>query len=910
MREMSRSCCAESRRPWTWAAQAALAAFVAAYVVVLVQLEGPSRVPVLDILNVVTPFAALAACLFAGLKAPSIRSRWFWLLLALGHGCALFGEAAWAHYEILGLEVPYPSIADVGWVLYYPFVFVAVGLLLSFQGLRRLSTAVQLLDAVLFAITAGALCWLLLAAPQFDPGDSLVAGFTNVSYSAGDVLILVGIVAIWLTPDRSSMPRGLGWLCGSLVVTFVADAAYTLLSASGAYETGSWLDPLWPVGYALAAFGAMTFLRDRPGLLERSRRRFSWNAATVQEWTSRARTAMPYLVFPGIAAMLAVRFVLQDGAGRTGDIATLAVAIVLTALLLVRQLLVVVANHRLQRSLRELSIDLERRVVARTEELAIEKEHLGMLHRVAVEMSQCLEATEVVRCGLSLALETTKASAAILQLYPIGSRTRSFGNVGLSRAARLQLLASLKCDLACQAYCERRPTRIRGSALHDYGVGSATGPSLARVDILPLIVRRSVLGMLCLAYDEDAPQGIVEDMALAEGVAAQLAATLENAWRYDGAEHLADHDPLTGLFNHRGVAKTLEKELARSQRTGSSFSVVAMDLDGFKLFNDTYGHAVGDDVLRRVAKVLRRALRRSDSVGRQGGDEFMAVLADASAERALECFERVRVSLGDNAIRVEDGSSIPLFMSFGIATYPFDGRRISELLAVADANLYRSKQRGGDCISASTTGEGADEGVRVGVFSVLDGLVNTVDQKDHYTRRHSEDVTDLALELADKVGLSAETARSLRIAALLHDVGKIGIPDYILRKPGKLSEEETEAIHHHVLLGELFIKEIPNLVDVVQAVGTHHERWDGTGYPHGLRGTDIPLLGRILAVSDAYSAMTTDRPYRKALSKEQAGDELQRVAGSQLDPQLVDSFLAVVEARERALERKRGASVA
>jgi HD-GYP domain-containing protein (c-di-GMP phosphodiesterase class II) len=170
--------------------------------------------------------------------------------------------------------------------------------------------------------------------------------------------------------------------------------------------------------------------------------------------------------------------------------------------------------------------------------------------------------------------------------------------------------------------------------------------------------------------------------------------------------------------------------------------------------------------------------------------------------------------------------------------------------------------------------------------------VQTVDHKDRYTRKHSEEVTRWALTVARRLALSNETERALRIAGLLHDVGKIGIPDSILRKPGQLSSEEFEVVKQHALLSELIIKEVPNLGDVMAAVGSHHERWDGTGYPRGLQGDHIPLLGRILAVADAYSAMTSDRPYRKALTGTQAREELINGAGSQFDPEIVAAFLA------------------
>jgi diguanylate cyclase (GGDEF)-like protein len=321
-----------------------------------------------------------------------------------------------------------------------------------------------------------------------------------------------------------------------------------------------------------------------------------------------------------------------------------------------------------------------------------------------------------------------------------------------------------------------------------------------------------------------------------------------------------------------------------------------MDLDGFKLFNDTYGHPSGDDVLRTIASLLSAIVRDSDIVGRYGGDEFMAVLPDTGSQGAVELSQRVRAALLESPYLAPDGQAIPLHLSFGIASYPVDGRQVNELIGLADGNLYSSKQSGGDKITAAGEGEDDVHGHGSGMFGVLDALVTAVDNKDRYTRQHSDDVTQFALAIARQLSMSDESLRVLRIASLLHDVGKIGVPDRILRKPGRLTEDELDLVKQHAMLSEIIVKEVPNLTEVMAAVGSHHERWDGSGYPRGLETTDIPLFGRILAVADAWSAMTSDRPYRKAMTPEAAREELVRGSGSQFDPSIVPVFLAIVDA--------------
>jgi diguanylate cyclase (GGDEF)-like protein/PAS domain S-box-containing protein/putative nucleotidyltransferase with HDIG domain len=528
-------------------------------------------------------------------------------------------------------------------------------------------------------------------------------------------------------------------------------------------------------------------------------------------------------------------------------------------------------------ALEEARQDLERRVEDRTAELATEKDLLARLNTVAVELAGCITAKEVSVTGVRLACEAVGCSAAALWVNTRGGRRRLAASRGLSRTVRHQL---------------RR--RLAVSETGDWKDACDWPESLAdRIACLPVVSRRLTLGVICLISDDDSLWTDGERLSLARGVTSQIALALENARRYDDAQFLAERDSLTRLLNHRGLSRRMEQRVALCEQGDSIFSVVMMDVDSFKLFNDTHGHVAGDRVLQIAARVLTSSLRRIDVAARVGGDEFLAVLPDCDAGTAQALMDRVRVALESESLQVDD-QTIPIKMSYGVATYPEDGVGVSELLAAADSNLYRSKRRGGNCITVS----GSDDSrhpTPIGSFTVLDGLVTTVDTKDHYTRQHSDQVTEYAVALAAKLGLSLETQRSLRIAGLLHDVGKVGVPDHILRKPARLDADELGVVRQHVTLGELIVKGVPNQQEVVQAISCHHERFDGNGYPRGLKGKEIPLLGRILAVTDAYSAMMSHRPYRRALSQSQAIAELVSVAGTQLDPELVDAFLELLE---------------
>jgi diguanylate cyclase (GGDEF)-like protein len=694
------------------------------------------------------------------------------------------------------------------------------------------------------------------------------------------------------------MPSGLPWVAGAFLVKVVGDLAYAGQQITGTYVTGSWIGPLRPLAFALVGAAAVWQLTQ-------PRSETADDEANGSDLKDEVRVAVPYAAMPVACFMILIS---QMNAGEPAYLYTagpLTAGLALVGLVLGRQAITLVENRRLHASLTVLSRDLEDRVDQRTRELSV-------LNRVAVTMSHCGSSKQVVEKGLRLTQEALGHEAVGLWLRPSGSRQRFFGGPGLSRPARIQLTSA-----AGQVF-DSAAGQESANPVHDPVVLRAKGGNgaeaipaepFAEVAVVPLVSRQTSLGALCLAPWDESGQAGKPQLELASAVAAQVAVAFENVRRFEDAHYLAQRDPTTSLLNHRGMNERLDEEFSRCRRSGADFSVVMMDMDNFKLFNDTYGHAVGDEVLQMVARVLVKAVRKYDVVGRYGGDEFLALLPDTDADGAVVLVRRVQAAVKEGAYFLEKQSQnrVPIALSYGIATYPSEGGRLAEVMAVADANLYRSKQKGGNEITAPSVEH--KPGEKMGVFSVLEGLVTTVDNKDHYTRRHSDDVCDRSVALACKMGLSPDTQRILRIAGILHDVGKIGVPDSVLRKPGSLTDEEFEAIKQHVILGKLIIKEIPHLEEVLDAVATHHERFDGVGYPEGLKGEDIPLLGRILAVTDAYSAMTTDRPYRRAFTTSEAVTELKRVSGKQLDPGLVEVFIEVVEEEDNRLSTV-GATIA
>jgi len=378
-------------------------------------------------------------------------------------------------------------------------------------------------------------------------------------------------------------------------------------------------------------------------------------------------------------------------------------------------------------------------------------------------------------------------------------------------------------------------------------------------------------------------EGTVEDITTRKALEAERERLLAEALER------ADHDPLTGLLNHRAFHKRYAEELARADRDGTFLAVAVLDLDNFKFFNDSYGHAAGDDVLRRVAGALRGCCRPYDVLARFGGDEFALLMPGSDLSTAASLSDRLQTTLAGLGYRPEGAeSAIPLSLSVGLAVYPEEGQDQQGVLEAADARLLRTKTGGSD--------DGEIESLRTLLresfqgFSMLDALVTAVDNKDRYTRRHSEDVMRHVIQIAGALGLDAPERRTLQTAALLHDVGKIGVPDRILRKPDRLTEDEFQAVRQHPMMGAVMVGAVPGFEDTLAAIRHHHERWDGGGYPCGLRGREIPLMARVMAVADAFSAMTTDRPYRKGLSPTHALALLQEGAGVQWDSECVDAF--------------------
>jgi len=355
-------------------------------------------------------------------------------------------------------------------------------------------------------------------------------------------------------------------------------------------------------------------------------------------------------------------------------------------------------------------------------------------------------------------------------------------------------------------------------------------------------------------------------------------------------------DPLTGLLNHGAAVTTLTElvEVARLDTSSIGIGIALVDIDNFRLLNDVHGSTTGDQALMTVADAFRPEAEHWHVLGRFGPDEFMAIAGSDVARDLPAAAQRVRDRLDGMHLELAGSERLPVTVSVGIAYFPFHAGSATELISAATMALADAKAGGGNTVSIANAWK-TEDGPPHTSFDVLQGLVLAIDRKDRYTKLHSEDVAAYAVFLANRLGLPEEFQTSLRVAGLLHDVGKIGVPDDILRKPGRLTPREYEIVKQHVVLGDLIVRDVPDIEQIRDGVRYHHERWDGQGYIAGLAGEDIPLIARMLAIGDAFSAMTTSRPYRKAMSTEIALDELRSVAGTQLDADLVDAFVTGME---------------
>ena len=361
----------------------------------------------------------------------------------------------------------------------------------------------------------------------------------------------------------------------------------------------------------------------------------------------------------------------------------------------------------------------------------------------------------------------------------------------------------------------------------------------------------------------------------------------------------AHRDPLTDLLNRRGFQGVFDTELERARRANQELSLIVGDLDRFKRVNDSHGHAAGDAVLERVADAIRGSKRGFDSAARIGGEEFAVLAPDCGEHGAYMLAERIRAAVHQSQSARDEQAQLTI--SFGISTFPLHGQTADGLLRTADQALYAAKQLGrnrsvissaevpGILAHGSRSGNGETH-VELGALLTL---AEALDVRDTGSATHCQRVGRFAELTARELGLPPEAVERVRLAGILHDVGRVAMPDSVVAKSGPLTPDEWSWVRAHPAIGARMV-ETTEYADIRSWILFHHERPDGRGYPEGRRAEDIPIESAIIAVADAYEAMTTERPYRAALGPQEAADELRREAGRQFHPDVVEALLRAV----------------
>ena len=417
--------------------------------------------------------------------------------------------------------------------------------------------------------------------------------------------------------------------------------------------------------------------------------------------------------------------------------------------------------------------------------------------------------------------------------------------------------------------------------------------------LLPLIAKGEGIGSLVLA-SRKANAFSQQQVKILEQLAAQIAMPLENARLYAETEEKARVDELTGLLNRRSLDEMIDSEISRHSRYGGVFTLAILDLDSFKAYNDTKGHPAGDALLAEVGNIIKSMVRNSDFAFRYGGDEFAILLPQTTIEAASQVTERVRESI---AAEFETGD-INITASIGLARWPEDGMGHSDIIAAADLTLYRAKWSGGNrifCASGTLSNLYFAEantfkrGSNNRIVSIIYNLAETIDSRRPRTRNHSKKVAEYAVTLGKTLDINTLEIRKLETCALLHDIGKIGISDEILDKNTDLNKKEMEIFKTHTILGANMVGHIPKLENCAKGIRHHHEMYDGTGYPYGLKGEDIPLEARILSIASTFDVISTENNDSSEPGITKALEELKRGAGTNFDPYLVDKFINIYE---------------
>ena len=788
-------------------------------------------------------FAAVRAAVALRKSETSVDRR-VWRLLVLAAALAAVASAVAMVTMQLGL----------GLAAYYVGSAASVAALVAAAVLAtdRLSGVRpdRVVDALLLGMVLASISLYFVILPGIERGDVALTLTFAVDVLA---LLLTSVAAIARSEPRA---RRVAWALAATFGFAAIGDALVAATATGAIHPGSAPTALlWAVaGFALAWAADEQLAPHRAAIRGKTDRirRHRWFLAHV------ALPLVAVLAFPIVAGTLWI----------TRHSLDLAAALIfggsfLLALVFAfgRQAYLVVDNRRAAVRERRLRDDALRRT-----------EQLEALTGLATTMTQTLEEAPIVEQALTVLHLAARATSSALHVHEDDA---------------------LVLRAAAGRWNDERPWADR-----PFNGGPVQVRGGRQVVRMPIAARGHDIGVVTLIRPlEDAVTG--DELDLLKLLVDELAVAIQNARDYREKLEQAIRDPLTGIYNRRFLFEAFEKEVRRNERYGSEGSLVLFDVDDFKRVNDTYGHAEGDEVLRKLAALVEQLVRPVDSFARIGGEEFAILLPETNRLDALLVAERVRASISRAELLPDERVTV----SAGVASCPHDGNTRDELHRKADAALYWAKRNGKDLCAVAREAPADDDEAHHAIAHLF-ALVGLIDAQLR-TRDHSESVASYAVAIGQRLGLTGERILRLRRAAFLHDIGKIGVRSEVLVKPARLTDAEFEEIKAHPGLGARILAQA-NLDEEAGWVIAHHERIDGGGYPNRLRGDEIPLEARILFVADSFEAMTSDRPYRDGRETPEALDELRRCSSTQFDPDVVDALIALVESGDLAVLAVRG----
>ncbi len=524
--------------------------------------------------------------------------------------------------------------------------------------------------------------------------------------------------------------------------------------------------------------------------------------------------------------------------------------------------------------------------------LRLHTRELSTLNKLARSLSSSLGLSEVMKTGLDSFLEATDLHLGAMYLIDETSGKllpvihKGIAGEFAEAISRIPLGMSATGKVAETGKVVAITHTLRDERLNGCNKLYLESEKIRCFVSVPLKSRGKTIGVVD-AGAKISRDFSVEDIRLLEALGSLIGIAIEHAQLIEKMSRISTTDELTGLFNRRHFDEVLEIEIYRSQRYGSSFSLVMGALDGFKKYNRKFGQTSGDRVLKAFAQTLKALLGKTAVACRYDNDEFSIILPATDANRANKVVERIRSTFSQMP-EVEHVFGL----SAGIAEFPQVATTADGLICMAECALYYAKMRGGNrsVLISDLETQLTKEPNMERLHEVYD-MVEYVETRDPITYGHSENVAIISELIGKAMGLSTKELTDLRAAALLHDVGKVGIPDSILTKPCKLAEDEWELMKTHSEAGAKIVGCTEGLANLAPIIRHHHEWYDGTGYPDGLKREEIPLGARIISIADAHDTMTSERPYSEAMLQESALDELRRCAGTQFDPRLVDIFV-------------------